>query len=93
MTPEAIHAALVDGAMRRAGSALSEEQKVAVAEYVSGRKIGASMADGASKKCEGAAARFDLSERDFCRLGPRSRQHPFGPRARFRTGPRRTPAD
>jgi polyvinyl alcohol dehydrogenase (cytochrome) len=62
MTPEAIHTALSDGAMRPQGSALSEEQKVAVAEYVSGRKMGASTADGALKKCEGAAAKFDLAE-------------------------------
>jgi polyvinyl alcohol dehydrogenase (cytochrome) len=62
MTPEAIHAALIDGAMRPQGSALSEDQKVAVAEYVAGRKLGASTTDGALKKCEGAAAQFDLAE-------------------------------
>jgi polyvinyl alcohol dehydrogenase (cytochrome) len=62
MTPEAIHAALIDGAMRQQGSALSADQKVAVAEYVSGRKMGASLDAATLKRCEGVAARFDLAE-------------------------------
>jgi len=62
MTPEAIHSALIDGAMRQQGSALSADQKVAVAEYVSGRKMGASLDAATLKRCEGVAARFDLGE-------------------------------
>jgi polyvinyl alcohol dehydrogenase (cytochrome) len=62
MTPEAIHAALTDGPMRPQGSALSEEQKVQVAEYLSGRKMGSATAAAALRMCTGAAAHFDLSE-------------------------------
>jgi len=62
MTPEAIHHALTEGAMKPQGSALSAEQKVQVAEYLSGRKFGASTAEGALNKCTGAAAQFDLRE-------------------------------
>lgn len=62
MTPEAIHAALIDGPMKPQGMALSDAQKVEVAEYLSGRKMGAAMAPESLKRCEGAAARFDLTE-------------------------------
>lgn len=62
MTPEAIHAALVDGAMRPQGMALSAEQKIAVSEYLTGRKIGVSAAANATNLCQGAAQAFDLSE-------------------------------
>ncbi|MBW8753851.1 MAG: PQQ-binding-like beta-propeller repeat protein [Sphingomonadales bacterium] len=62
LTPEAIHAALVDGAMRPQGAALSGEQKTAVAEYLSGRKLGASTAQGTLNMCDAAHARFDLAE-------------------------------
>ena len=62
MTPEAIHQALTTGAMRPQGTALSAEQKVAVAEYLPGRKLGASNAAASLKMCEGTRARFDLGE-------------------------------
>jgi polyvinyl alcohol dehydrogenase (cytochrome) len=61
MTPEAIHHALTEGAMRPQGSALSAEHKIAVAEYVAGRKLGSS-SNTALNMCTGAAARFDLAE-------------------------------
>jgi polyvinyl alcohol dehydrogenase (cytochrome) len=60
LTPEAIRSALVDGAMRPQGAALSDERKAAVTEYLSGRKLGA-ISDG-SNMCKGPAARFDLGE-------------------------------
>ena len=60
MTPEAIHRALTTGAMRPQAEALSAEQKVAVSEYVAGRKLGSSNASASLKLCTGAAARFDL---------------------------------
>lgn len=62
MTPEAIHQALTTGAMRPQGMALTAEQKVAVAEYIPGRKLGATNAAASLKMCEGARARFDLGE-------------------------------
>jgi len=62
MTPEAIRRALTEGAMREQGSALSTDQKIAVAEYLSGRKFGESAAVAAANACRGAAARFDLDE-------------------------------
>ena len=49
MTPDAIHNALITGAMRAQGTALSAEQKVAVAEYLTGRKLGAAMQPPISK--------------------------------------------
>ena len=62
MTPEAIHNALTQGAMRPQGSGLSEDQKVAVAEYITGRKLGASNPASALNMCKGAAAHFDMAE-------------------------------
>ena len=62
MTPETIHRALTQGAMRPQAEALSAQQKVAVAEYVAGRKLGTSDAAASLKICTGAAARFDLAE-------------------------------
>ena len=62
MTPEAIHGALIDGVMRPQAAALNEEQKVAVSEYLAGRKLGASAAANAANMCQGAAEAFDLSE-------------------------------
>ncbi|MGE3691662.1 MAG: c-type cytochrome, partial [Novosphingobium sp.] len=62
MTPEAILGALTQGAMQPQGSALSEEQRTQVAEYISGRKLGASAAQTALNMCSGQAARFDMYE-------------------------------
>ncbi len=62
MTPDAIHRALVSGAMRPQAAALSAEQKIAVAEYLAGRKMGGSDTGAALNMCKGSAARFDLSE-------------------------------
>lgn len=62
MTPRAIHNALTQGAMRPQGAALSAEQKVAVAEYISGRKLGSGNASANLNMCSGARARFDLTE-------------------------------
>ena len=62
MTPEAIHTVLTQGAMRPQAAALSEEQKRAVAEYISGRKLGSANPATALNMCTGAAARFDMAE-------------------------------
>ncbi len=44
------------------GEALTAEQRGQVAEYITGRKLGAATAEGALKMCTGNAARFDLAE-------------------------------
>lgn len=62
MTPEAIHTALTQGVMRPQATALSVEQKSAVAEYLTGRKLGTTSNATAPNMCKGAAARFDLAE-------------------------------
>ncbi|MEO6717967.1 MAG: PQQ-binding-like beta-propeller repeat protein [Novosphingobium sp.] len=62
MTPAAIHNALTQGVMRPQAAALSPEQKVAVAEYITGRMLGSRTAATALNMCSGARARFDLSE-------------------------------
>ena len=62
MTPEAIHRALLQGAMREQGAGLTSEQRVAVSEYIAGRKLGSSSDRNALNMCSGAAARFDLNE-------------------------------
>jgi polyvinyl alcohol dehydrogenase (cytochrome) len=62
MTPDAIHRALVSGVMRPQAAVLSAEQKVAVAEYLAGRKMGENDGGAALNMCKGSAAQFDLSE-------------------------------
>ena len=44
MTPDAIHRALTDGVMKMQGSLLTPDQKVAVAEVLTKRKMGTSHA-------------------------------------------------
>lgn len=53
--------ALSSGAMRAQGASLTAEEKTAVAEYVSGKKMAAVEANPAPK-CRGAAAAFDINE-------------------------------
>lgn len=62
MTPQAVHAALVDGVMRAMGAALSVEEKVAVSEFVTGRKFVAGGGPAGERMCQGRAARFDPRE-------------------------------
>jgi polyvinyl alcohol dehydrogenase (cytochrome) len=62
LSPESVHRALTNGAMKAQGSALSEEDKVAVAEFLTGKKMGAAALARAPERCTGAAAKFDLSE-------------------------------
>ncbi|MBV8703720.1 MAG: cytochrome c, partial [Acetobacteraceae bacterium] len=52
MSPDFIVEALTDGIMRDQGSALSPEQRVALAEYLTGRKVGAEAA--MAGRCTGA---------------------------------------
>ncbi len=62
MTPESIHRALTDGVMQVQASELSADQKVAVAEYITKRKLGSGEAATPPKMCEGTAAQFDRNE-------------------------------
>ncbi|MCB2059598.1 MAG: PQQ-binding-like beta-propeller repeat protein [Novosphingobium sp.] len=62
MAPRAIHRALTEGVMRAQGASLSADQKVAVAEFLAGRKLVADADAPAMKMCGGKHARFDLGE-------------------------------
>lgn len=63
MTPDAILAALTNGAMKAQGSALSQEQKVEVAQHLSGQAFGAAHAAlPEAPPCTGEAASFDRSQ-------------------------------
>jgi len=59
MTPEAIHRALTSGSMSAQGSALSEEQRRAVAQHVTNAEIGAAQDLPELKMCNGEHAVFD----------------------------------
>jgi polyvinyl alcohol dehydrogenase (cytochrome) len=61
MPPAAIYRALTTGIMAPQGSQLSDDDKRAVAEYLSNRPIGGD-AKLAPPACTGAAAKFDFSE-------------------------------
>lgn len=62
MTPEAIHRALTSGSMRAQGSALSEEQKIEVAQHIANQEIGAAQDQPEPKMCKGEHALFDRSK-------------------------------
>ncbi len=59
MTPDAIHRALTSGAMSAQGAALSEEEKVAVAQHITNAEMGATQDVQELNMCQGEAARFD----------------------------------
>ncbi|GGC06309.1 cytochrome CBB3 [Novosphingobium endophyticum] len=63
MTPDAILAALTSGAMKAQGSVLSEDDKVQVAQHLSGQDIGAETAETAPPPpCEPEHAAFDRAQ-------------------------------
>lgn len=62
MSPASIVAALTDGAMKLQGEALSASEKVAVAEYLSGEKLGAAAAVAAPPQCKAEHAGFDFAD-------------------------------
>lgn len=62
MTPQSIHRALVDGVMRAQGASLSEDQKIAVSEYLAGRRFADAGAAGTANRCDAGRAAFDLAE-------------------------------
>jgi len=61
MRPDHIRQVLVDGVMRAQGSGLSEDQRIDVAQFLAGRRIGAEMAAAEPKMCKGKRAAFDYS--------------------------------
>jgi polyvinyl alcohol dehydrogenase (cytochrome) len=61
MPPSAIYRALTTGAMRAQGQALADEDRRAVAEYLSGRPFGAA-SQLEPPACAGDAAKFDYDE-------------------------------
>ncbi|MDE2405892.1 MAG: PQQ-binding-like beta-propeller repeat protein [Sphingomonadales bacterium] len=62
LSPAAIRDVLTSGLMRQQGAALSAGQKVAVAEYLTAKKLGGEPAPPPFVRCTGAAARFDFRE-------------------------------
>ncbi len=62
MTPESIHRALTEGVMQLQSSGLSADEKVAVAEFVTKRKLGTGETAAAPKMCIGDAAAFDRND-------------------------------
>lgn len=62
MRPEHIRQTLTSGPMKMQGSALSEEQRTQVAEYLAGRIIGAEAAVASPRMCRKHRTRFDFSE-------------------------------
>lgn len=62
MSPESIHRALTKGVMRPQAAALSEADKVAVAEFLSRSTMGDTQALAAPPGCAGESAGFDYAE-------------------------------
>jgi len=62
MTPESILRAMTDGVMKDNAAHLAYEDKVAVAEYLSSRKLGSSAEVSPTLMCTGEAAAFDRNE-------------------------------
>ncbi|MEO6093088.1 MAG: PQQ-binding-like beta-propeller repeat protein [Novosphingobium sp.] len=59
MSPEAIHQALTAGVMRGQGGALTPQQRVDVAQFLSSRKLADAGAASPEPMCKGRAATFD----------------------------------
>jgi len=62
MTPEAIYRALTSGSMSAQGSALSEEEKIAVAQHITNKEFGAAQGMPALNMCKGEHAVFDRNQ-------------------------------
>jgi polyvinyl alcohol dehydrogenase (cytochrome) len=62
LSPESVERALTSGAMKAQGAGLSAEDKVAVAEFLTGKKKGAAAEFQEPKSCTGAAAKFNFNE-------------------------------
>ncbi len=62
MSPSSIVHALSDGAMRAQGSQLSDQDRVSIAEYLTGKPVTSRSDMAEPPRCVGAAAKFDAEE-------------------------------
>ncbi|MEO0030867.1 MAG: hypothetical protein RIS94_625 [Pseudomonadota bacterium] len=62
LAPDAIVTALTDGVMRSQGSALTPQQKIEVAEYLTRTPYASYRRPAPPPRCEGAAAAFDMAD-------------------------------
>jgi polyvinyl alcohol dehydrogenase (cytochrome) len=62
MSPSSIVHALIDGSMRNQGSKLSEQERIAVAEYVTHRSISSTSETPEPPRCTDSALKFDFGE-------------------------------
>jgi polyvinyl alcohol dehydrogenase (cytochrome) len=62
MSPQSIYRALKDGKMKDQAASLSDADKVAVAEFLTRRKIGAATEAPEPPACKGPAAKFDFND-------------------------------
>ncbi len=61
MAPDAILAAMNEGIMQSQAAALSEQQRIEVAEYLAGQTLADARLAPQPPRCEGESARFDLT--------------------------------
>ncbi len=61
MTPESVHSALTSGVMQPMAAGLSDEERSAVAQYITNRKFGSGAATVGPKRCAASEAAFDLN--------------------------------
>lgn len=62
MSPQSVYRTLTDGKMKAQAQGLSKDDKIAVAEFLTRRKINAGDSGTEPPACRGKAARFDYSE-------------------------------
>lgn len=62
ITPESITQTLTEGVMREQGASLTPAQRIEVAEFITGRKVGASASAASLNMCESVRRDFDLNE-------------------------------
>jgi polyvinyl alcohol dehydrogenase (cytochrome) len=62
MSAQSIHRAMTKGVMQTQSATLSDDQKIAVAEFLAGNRIGDAQANAEPIQCEGDALSFDLDE-------------------------------
>jgi polyvinyl alcohol dehydrogenase (cytochrome) len=62
MSPQSIYRAMTEGVMQTQSQALSNEEKVAIAEFLAGRSMADAQAAAEPPRCAGEAAAFDYAE-------------------------------
>src|SRR5262249_2563105 len=62
MSPSSIVHALSDGAMRAQGSQLSDQDRISIAEYLTGKPVTSRSDMAEPPRCVGEAAKFDVNE-------------------------------